>query len=241
MKSWIYAGVSDKHDLLLYICRLLASAGAKVLLVDGTERQIYRYSIGQADQSLPITEYCGFDVACGFFSAESLKVYLKDQGCTIEDYDFVVYDLEKLTFCDEADWRTSAGIVWVTAFERFAVERSVEWFKLLFSKYPALQDISAGIVFIRYVESLIEESYIREMIRQLPVKWDEQGVKVHWDERDYGIQLENEHNRALHIKPLSRSYKKAITALTDRMAGSGIVKTRSLFRSSARRQVWANS
>ncbi|WP_151208738.1 hypothetical protein [Paenibacillus yonginensis] len=241
MKSWIYAGVSDKHDLLLYVCRLLASAGTKVLLVDGTERQVYRYSIGQAEPSLPITEYCGFDVACGFFSAESLKIYLKDQRSSIEDYDFIVYDLEKLTFCDEADWKASDGIVWVTAFERFAVERSVEWFKLLFSKYPALQGMCSEIVFVRYVESSVEESYIRAMIGQLPIQWGGQAVKVQWDERDYGVQLENEHNRALHLKPLSRNYKKTIRLLAGRMAGNGMAKTRSLLRSTARRQVWANS
>ncbi|WP_138493477.1 hypothetical protein [Paenibacillus pinistramenti] len=241
MESWIYAGVSDKHDLLMYVCRLLAASGAKVLLVDGTERQLYRYSIGQPDKSMPITEYCGFDVACGFFSSESLKVYLNEQTSALEHYDFVLYDLEKLTFCDEEDWRISKGVFWVTAFERFAVERSAEWFKLLFSKYPSLEGLACGLVFIRYVESLIEETYIRMLIQHLPLEWEEEAVKVEWSERDYGVQLENEHNRALHMKPLSRSYKKAITILADRISGKSPIQTRSLLRSTARRQVWANS
>ncbi|WP_223066250.1 hypothetical protein [Paenibacillus caui] len=241
MESWIYTGVSDKHDLLLYVCRLLAAAGSKVLMVDGTERQIYRYSIGQADKSLPITEYYGFDVACGFFSAESLKQYMMERETPLKHYDYVIYDLEKMTFLGEEEWALANGIFWVSTFERFAVERSVEWFKLLFSKYPGLEGISMGMIFIRYVESLIEEQYIKTVVDRLPVKWDEHAVKVPWDERNYSLQLENEHNRTLQIKPLSREYKKAIKLLTEKMSKKDSITTRSLLRSSARRRAWANS
>lgn len=240
MESWIYAGVSDKYEILLHVSRLLAAAGAKVLLVDGTERQVYRYSIGQTDKSKPITEFWGFDVACGFFTSDSLKQYLAEQEEGIGHYDIVIYDLEKLTFCAEEDWQSAKGIYWVSSYDLFSLERSGEWFRLLFSKYPALEGMAVGIIFIRLVDSRIQEAYVRSFMEFLPITWKGESLKVPFSEGNYSLQLENEHNHTLRIKPFTRDYKRAIKQLAENMSGQQPTTTRSLLRSSTRRRVWAN-
>ncbi|MEI0737065.1 hypothetical protein VQ056_10990 [Paenibacillus sp. JTLBN-2024] len=39
MNTWIFAGLCDKSDTLVHICKLLASGGSSVLLVDASEKE----------------------------------------------------------------------------------------------------------------------------------------------------------------------------------------------------------
>ena len=240
MESWIFTGVSDKNDFLMYVCQLLATEGCKLLLVDGTDRQIYRYSVGQTGNVLPITEFCGFDVACGFFSAASLKQYLEEHDTSVEQYDLVLYDLEKMTFCDEEEWKMAKGVYWTSSLDRFSIERSSEWFQLLFSKYPGLHGMKLGLIINRYVDCQIDENYLQSLMENLPLQWNEQAIKFPWDEKNYSVQLENDHNRSLKVKSLSKGFRKSIRLLAQQLSGEKDVKRRSILRSSIRGRAWAN-
>ncbi len=47
----------DKSDTLVHICKLLASGGSSVLLVDASEKRRYPYFIGGLGEKLCITEF----------------------------------------------------------------------------------------------------------------------------------------------------------------------------------------
>lgn len=215
MNRWIFTGISDKRELLLYTSKLLAASGYRVLLIDATEQQKYSYSIGTIDSNLPLVEFCGFDIAIGFVTMGTLNHYLNEHEITIECYDYVLLDLERLSFTSVDIWLAANEVVWVTSFERFALERSVEGFERLFKKFPVLEGIKIRTMYVDSVESDLNcnESFIHTFVHKLPIIWHSNSITIPWNEMNYAIRLENEHYRTLSIRRLSRSYKRALTSL----------------------------
>ncbi|AWB44860.1 hypothetical protein DCC85_11945 [Paenibacillus sp. CAA11] len=219
MRSWIFTGISDKRDLLLYLSRLLAVSGLRVLLVDATERQTYRYSISKLDKHIPVTEFYGFEVADGFFSDEGLREYLEQQGTDIKSYDIVIYDLEKLSFGSTEIWLEAESVWWVSSMDRFEVERSTEWFARLLQMYPKLQGIFIRTVFLHHLDCRISPEYVQMLASGLPVKWSEEPLTIATDELAYAAKIENGHDRAISLRRLTRTYKKSISQLVVQVAG----------------------
>lgn len=236
MMSLIFTGMADKRELLLHLSQLFAASGKRTLLVDATERQTYRYAIGKIDKNMPVVEFCGFDIADGFFSDDSLRSYLIRAGTPIESYDFVIYDLEKLSFSSDEAWLETKWIIWVSSFERYEIERSKEWFRMLFAMYPSLEGMTVSKVFINQVECRINPSYIQSLVEGLPIVWEEESFEIPWDENAYALRIENEHYRTLQPKRLSRHYKKALLSLSERVCGWNTSEARRAMRHAERRR-----
>ncbi|CAM2783559.1 hypothetical protein PASE110613_00655 [Paenibacillus sediminis] len=219
MKRWLFAGICDKSDFILYVSKILASAGHKVLVVDATARQKYIYSIGSVDSYMSITQFSGFDVAISFQSNTHLEQYLSEEEAGIEQYDYVLYDIDIVSFCSEVCWQEAEGRIWLTTFERYCVEKSAAWFEQLLSEYSGLQSLSPALkfnqVYLNTVDWHFEETYIHSFVEHLPFEWDTDAeqVVIPWDEMNYAIKLENEYNRTLRMKQLSHSYLRGLSAL----------------------------
>lgn len=236
MKHWIFAGVSDKRELLLYLSKILTMNGHRVMLVDATEQGKYRYSIGNQEESLPLTEFCGIDIASGYENALDLYSDLDRNGESELSYDYILYDLEALDFCGQDIWAEANAIVWVTSFDRYALEKSKEQFAWLLDRYPELQGIKMRRVYVQSVDSHLSEPYIRSFVSSLPILWDEDYIEMPWDETNVAVRLENEHARTIGIRRVTRSYKKALKELVGQLTEWDRPLTRKVFRSAERRR-----
>ena len=54
MKRWIFSGICDKSDMLLYMCKILANGDSRVLLVDGAIDAKYQHCISVMHPQLPV-------------------------------------------------------------------------------------------------------------------------------------------------------------------------------------------
>lgn len=224
MKKLIFTGKSDKRDLLLYLCKLLSSQGQRVLLVDVTDFRKYRYSIGSRQPRLPLMDFSGFDVSDGI-----PDLYHKTS------YDYILYDVESL-FLEYEVWSDVSQIIWVTSFDRFEVESSAEWFRILLSRWPQLQQMDVLPVYIRTVDSFLTDEYIMSFMDGLELNWKSSPVWIPWNELDTVIQLENDYHHRLHIHRISRSYKYALIELAVQLAGWGMSETKKALRVAERRK-----
>lgn len=224
MKKLIFAGKSDKRDLLLYLCKLLSSHGQRVLLVDVTDFRKYRYAIGSRQSRLPLMEFSGFDVSDGI-----PDLHLNTS------YDYVLYDVETL-FLGYDVWSDADEMIWVTSFDRFEVESSAEWFRVLLSRWPQLQQMHVLPVYIRTVDSYLTDEYIMSFMDDLELNWKSSSVWIPWNELNTAIQIENEYNHSLHMHRISRSYKYALRELARQLTGSEISETKKALRVAERRR-----
>lgn len=217
VKQWIFTGKSDKRDLMFYLCKMLAALDQRVLLVDATDYRKYRYTIGSAAAQLPLMEFSGFDVSDGL-PAEIHNAY-----------DYVLYDVESLLFDCEM-WLAADQVVWVTSFDRYEVESSAEWFRLLLAKWPQLAGLEVLPVYIRTVDGSLTAQYIMSFMDGIAVSWSEDEICIPWCEMNAALQLENEYAQMLTMRGISRSYKRALRHLVGQLAGWGDADVRRALR-----------
>lgn len=223
VKSWIFAGKSDKRDLLLYLCKLLSASDQRVLLVDVTDFRKYRYTIGSTAVHLPLMQFSGFDVSDGL------------PDLTQAAYDYVLYDVESLHI-GYSLWASADQIVWVTSFDRYEVESSAEWFRLLLARWPQLTNMEVLPIYVRTVDSFLTSEYIMSFMEDIPVNWSHAEIWFPWNEINVAVQIENEHAQLLKMQGISRSYKRALRHLIGRLTGWGTAETRRALRVVERRR-----
>lgn len=214
MKTWIFAGICDKSELLLYVCRLLAAGDNKVLLVDATEKRKYPYYIGQLDKPLSVTEFAGFDVACGFNNEQELKAQFEEAGSSFESYNYVIYDMEIAEFCPHDVWETASALVWVSDYEIWTLEKGSMWLEeLIANRLSGSVPLEFYKVFVRAVDEWFDDSYTDSYFDKLPVNWKESPVIIPWNELDLALKLNNEHTKRIQMKALTRLFKKNLCLL----------------------------
>lgn len=237
MNSWIFAGLCDKSDMLLYICKLLAGGGGKVLLVDATEKRKYPYFVGGLDERLGITEFSGFDVACGFEDADGLEAHLQSHGGGFENYDYVIYDLELLGFCSKEDWERASALVWATDYEVWTLEEGGRWLKQAAHRHfeqgviPEMRKVA-----VRAVDEWFGDSYLDGYFADLPVRWKGETFVLPWNELDLSLKLRNEHTKKLEMKPLTRGYKKQLCNLVQNLTDRDRKQVHRALRNAERRK-----
>ncbi|MBB3127899.1 hypothetical protein FHS19_002553 [Paenibacillus rhizosphaerae] len=234
MKTWIFAGICDKSELLLYVCMLLRAAGQKVLLVDATEKRKYPLYIGQLDKPLSVTEFSGFDVASGFADEFELREHLAIAGTAIEQYDVVVFDMEQPDFCPRDSWESAAALVWVSDYEIWTLERGRGWLEDLLSEHLGSKTLEFYKVYVRAADEFFDEGYAEGYFGSLPVRWKEASVAIPWVETDYALKLRNDHTRKVRIRPLSRIYKKNLCLLMRHLTDMELKSIHRALRSAER-------
>lgn len=236
MKHWIFTGTCDKRELIMYLGKLLTNNGHRVLLVDASEQRKYKYSIGSHQDNMPITEFCGIDVASGYRSELELFWALDASGESELSYDYILYDLEETSFCSRETWNGADAVVWVTNYERYALETSREQFSNLLTQFPELNGIKVNRVYVQSVDSHLKEDYINSFVSSLPISWNERSIRIPWDEMNMAVWLESEHAGTIGIHRISRSYKRILKELMGQLAQWDRSMTRQALRTRERRR-----
>ncbi|KAA8785981.1 hypothetical protein ABIE27_001838 [Paenibacillus sp. 4624] len=219
MHIWIFAGLCEKNDLMLYLSKILASTGKRVLLVDGTLQQKYGYGVGDRQQSLQVVEFEGFDIACHFVTSMTVEHHLQISGESLDSYDYVLYDIETSHFASRHLWLTAEVRVWVSDYERYNLERGKGWLEQLFNEHGLPEELTFQRMLINGVDCRLEAHYLWAYFEGGPFRWTGESLILPWDELSAAVKLENEHYNRVHIGPLSRNYKKSLCRVVEQLTG----------------------
>ncbi|MEC0371508.1 hypothetical protein [Paenibacillus chibensis] len=219
MNTWIFAGICDKSELLMYVCKMLAAGNYSVLFVDATEKRKYPSFIGRFDEPLWITEFSGFDVACGFDDEAALNAYLECSDGS-KKYDYVIYDLEIPDFCSSATWREASARIWVTDYEIWTLENGGLWLQDAIHRHFS-EDMEPEMhkVIVRTADEWFDLFYLEGFFSHLPICWMDDPLIMPWNELDWSVKLRNEHTRTVQMKPLTRGYKRKVCEMVQMLTG----------------------
>ena len=125
MKKIGFIGAYDKIDLILYIAKVIAEMGSKVLVIDATITQKTRYVVPCiAPSKCYITEYENIDVAVGFKDFNEIKKYL-----SVEEnlpYDVILLDIDSNSNFKEFDMLKAHKNFFVTGFDSYSLKKGLE-------------------------------------------------------------------------------------------------------------------
>ncbi|MDP4095278.1 hypothetical protein OIN60_00535 [Paenibacillus sp. P96] len=234
MQNIMFIGACDKGGLLLWLGKVLASAGEKVLVIDATVLQKYQFAIPEISagevQSNKVIEFDGFDVATGFEHSfkegisihESLESYFHRNNEHYTSYDYVFIDVDHTEALEAsllASWGSISRYALVTNGERYTIQRNAELLQKLLQDQ---QKDGLQMVRIRYpaADPPVSEAFMEASMEQLNVVFpDEQDLELYYDEMDYIAWVRMQYESRLKLRGLSRSTKKillsVLAAITD--------------------------
>jgi len=216
MKKILFIGAADKSDLLLSICKVLASSGSRVLLVDGTVGKKLRYSINHFKDDQAVIEFEGFDVSLSFGNISEVEGYLNEQDQN-EQYDTLIVDTDANDFLTYADYKNANMRIIVTSYEKYCMDQNEVIISSIYSTDDKPGQVEVDRIIVNSVECGIDEDYLNMQLANYYIIWPEESFYLPFDEVNYAIKIRNQHNKRINFKRVSRAYLSVIGEISQKI------------------------
>jgi hypothetical protein len=230
LKTTLFAGYTMKHELLLYMGKILHHLGAKTLIVDATANQHYRNIVPVIQSRETLTEYDGFDVAFSLFSYEQAESRLREMNEQIEAYDYLLIDMD--SSCHIHSWGSWDQCYLVTGLDRNSMTVNAAMLESLCTDEAFGQ---IHIVLYPFVECSVGLRDIKASLGHLPAEWGETFYFL-LDERDYAVGISNQYCSRISLKGLSRHTKKGLSEMCRLISGEERSAVKKAIRLAERRK-----
>lgn len=200
MKHLMFIGATDKSDFILYLCKLLAAAGKKVLLNDVTIDQWASYYLGAWED--PIVEFEGFDIL-----HNEEKVSLQK---FINEYDIIITDTDHEDYVTFDDFKAADKRYVVTTYEKSIMDKNQQILEKIYSTVEIANQLEIDRIILSSVECSVDEEYMNLLYEDKLIIWPEESINIPVDEVNFRIKVDNQHNHRLSMKGISRQLKRAL-------------------------------
>ena len=127
MKTIGFVGAYDKTDLLLYIAKIFAVMGKKVLIIDTTILQKAKYIVPVISPAKAyVTSFEDIDIAVGLYSYSAIKNYLGLPEHAVLNYDYIFIDTDSLEGINSFSIKTVDKKYFVSGFDAYSLKRGLE-------------------------------------------------------------------------------------------------------------------
>ena len=126
MKTIGFVGAYDKTDLLLYIAKIFAVMGKKVLIIDTTILQKAKYIVPVISPAKAyVTSFEDIDIAVGLYSYSAIKNYLGLPEHAVLNYDYIFIDSDSLEGINSFNIKTVDKKYFVSGFDAYSLKRGL--------------------------------------------------------------------------------------------------------------------
>lgn len=210
-----FIGALDKKDLLLNIAKILTLLGKRVLIVDATMIQRFRYIVpivSNGQSRTYISEYQGIDVALGFMNLNSIVQYL---GQTLT-YDYILIDTDNIQTVNSFALPRLNKNFFVTSYDEYELQKGMEIFNFLQTPMELYKIIVSSDITKK------EEDYLDYLMGQTSSKWKEEKIMFPDSDQDRKVTLENQLSKEIKFKRHTQGYKNCLEYITSLVAGESI-------------------
>lgn len=210
-----FIGAYDKTDFMLYVAKILAEIGKKVILVDGTITQKAKYIVPVIKPSKAyVTEFEGIDIAVGFDNFNSIKEYLAMPKLVDFNYDIALIDIDTPEGVNNFELETFEQIYFVTSFDLYSIKKGIESISGIQSTIKATKVLFAK-------EMLKEEDdYLNFLTTGSKIEWNEEIIYFPFEVGDQTIIYNNQRVSKIKFKKLSNQYKEGLMYVTLKIANN---------------------
>ena len=210
-----FIGAYDKKDLLINVAKVLSNLNKKVLIVDATTMQRFRYivpRISNATNNTYISDYLGIDVALGFMNFNGIMQYLGQAP----DYDFALIDTDNIQTLNSFMLPNTAKNFFVTSYDEYELQRGLEIFKFLGQPMQIYKVIYSANINNK------EDAYLNHLVNGMNITWKKEKIEFADTINDRKAILENQISKEIKLKKFSTTYKDSLEYLISLMVGEYI-------------------
>lgn len=207
MKLFQFIGTRKKADFLMYLAYSLTNLNKRVLIVDQTTNEWYKYGYTRITENEQLYDLQGIDILCGTQSWLEVEECLRRSGETTGRYDIIMFDVDHIDVLNQ-DWPDFDERFYIGDFERDHIMRDAEM--LNFSIRETKNNVFRHVTFSSkykmnpdFIEVFLEEN----------IKWNSVHYLFEPDEATDEMRLIIQHQQTIPYKQLNKQYKELITWL----------------------------
>ncbi|MBR3697477.1 MAG: hypothetical protein IKM97_04375 [Clostridia bacterium] len=211
MKKYAFIGGYDKTELLLFLGKIAALAGKKVLIVDATVPQKARYIVPVMNPTQNyITTFEDLDIAVGFYNFNEILEYTLNQTL---DYDMVLLDIDSPEAYMDFGIESTDEHCFVTGFDLYSIRTGIETLQ-------AIQN-QTRVTKIYFTRDMLpeEDEYIMAISYGLNVIWNDEIIFFPFERGDRNVLNINQRFSKIKIKGLSKDYIDALMFIAEENLG----------------------
>lgn len=204
MKTIQFIGAKDKADFTLSFAHVLSEIGKRVLIVDGTEREIYKYGYIESVTDKGITDIGNVEILVGAKDLESVNAELRKSSLSIQSYDCVIIDIDSSEGL-KANWANIDERYYLSCDDRYCINKDVK----LIHQLLDMTD-NADINRLHFESQYnIKSDYFDHLLNGR-ANWTLTSYNIEFDELRERLNLQLQHEQIIPFKKLSKSTKAVI-------------------------------
>ena len=210
MESIGFIGALDKKDLIINIAKVLFNLNKKVLIVDATMVQRFRYlvpRISNTTNNSYVSDYLGIDVALGFMNYNGIMQYL---GGGL-DYDYALIDTDNIQTLNSFMLQGLKYNFFVTSYDEYELQRGLEIFKFLQQPMEVYK-----VIYSAKIDSK-EDDYLNHLVKGTNLVWKKEKIVFADASNDRKAILDNQISKEVVLKKFSGTYKDSLEYLISIM------------------------
>lgn len=225
MKQILFMGITDKTDLMFYMCDLFALQH-KVLLVDVTKNHNYKNTYPIVEMETDIRQHDLFDITENITNKSQFEKIVAEEG-----YDYIFIDIDQPELIKE--WYQADHHVVVTTYDNREIQGNLSLLEALFNGHETEELLPFSRV-ICEASHTFHEDYLNSVYEKLPISWQDTFV-YYPDERDTTAKINNQLRTKLDVTRLSKEYKMVLIQLAASLLNLTFKDARQWWRQLERR------
>lgn len=221
MEKIAFVGGYDKTNLIIYVSKILALLGKKVLVVDTTLTKKTKYILPKMGKSVNyITTFERIDIAIGFENLEQIEKYNQEKL----NYDYVLIDIDSPVNYRNYKITNKDLNIFVTGFDIYSLRRGINVFKAL------LEETEFARIYFSHGMLKVEDQYLNYLNTNKLVKWNKDILCISINTQDMDAISQNERMARIKFKGLSNQYIDGLEYITQLISGEDKSKIRKVLK-----------
>lgn len=214
MRKIGFIGAYDKTDFVLYIAKIIAEMGQKVLFVDATITQKARYIVPNIQTTKSyITEFEGIDVAVGFKNFEEIKTFLAIPETNELPYDVILIDTNSAGGVLSYRINECEKIYFATSMDMYSLRKGIESLSVIKAQVEVTK-----VLFSRKATPE-ENDYINYLSSGSNIIWNKEIIYLPFELGDQTIIYKNQRVSKIRLKGLTTQYKEGLIYTVNQITG----------------------
>lgn len=207
MKIVQLLGSRNKTDFALYLAHTITSSDKRVLVVDATADEVYRYGYVRYEENEYLHDLQKVEILCGARSWPEVEKNLAQVDEKVSNYDCIILDTDNLDSI-LADWPKADCVLYVSDNDRFNLMRDIPYLH----RYLDENNVSE-IRRIHFDSAFhLPYEYIQLLMNNC-ISFTENSKSLEYDEMLDRLRVMMQHEQVIPYSKLNKEYKLFLNEL----------------------------